>query len=259
MFVNVELPVGADCHCTVGAGVPWPPPMNVAAAGVHRRARRLRRDAPGRVDTVSVAAFDVAVPTAFVNTARYWLPLLTHVVPRRPSACRSCRPCQSCRCVHVEPPSVDDLPLHRRRRGTRAAAVNVAVGAGVTVGVGRLRRDRRRRRRPSASPASWSLRRPMLVNTARNCVAVVGRRGGTRSVSVVVVAPVSVVSLVHVVPPSVDDCHCTVGVGLPEAAAVNDAEAGVDGSCGRLRRDGRREVDRQRRRRSIVARAERRW
>ena len=27
----------------------------------------------------------------------------------------------------------------------------------------------------------------------------------------------------HVVPPSVETCHCTVGAGVPEAAAVNEA------------------------------------
>ena len=45
------------------------------------------------------------------------------------------------------------------------------------------------------------------------------------TVSVVVVAPASVVSSDHVAPPSVETSHCTVGVGLPLAAAVNAAVA----------------------------------
>src|SRR5579871_2272112 len=59
----------------------------------------------------------------------------------------------------------------------------------------------------------------VLVNTARNfvpfCPAVTF---GT--VNVVVVAPAT---LLNVAPPSVENCHCTVGVGLPLAAAMNVA------------------------------------
>ncbi len=43
------------------------------------------------------------------------------------------------------------------------------------------------------------------------------------TVSVPVVLPASVVSLLQVLPPSVDTCHWTVGAGLPDAAAVNVA------------------------------------
>jgi hypothetical protein len=57
-----------------------------------------------------------------------------------------------------------------------------------------------------------------LVNTARYsfpfCEAVVVK------VRVVAVAPDT---LLNVTPPSVLTCHCTVGVGLPVAAAVNVA------------------------------------
>ena len=41
------------------------------------------------------------------------------------------------------------------------------------------------------------------------------------NVSVVEVAPGT---LVNVVPPSVLTCHCTVGAGVPVAAALNDAD-----------------------------------
>jgi hypothetical protein len=64
----------------------------------------------------------------------------------------------------------------------------------------------------------------LLVNTARywlpDSAAVVDA-----TVNVPVVLPASVVSSVNVAPPSVDTCHCTVGAGLPEAAAVNVALA----------------------------------
>jgi hypothetical protein len=125
MFVNVELPAGADCHCTVGAGVPEAAAVNEAG----EPALTVTLDGcvvtTGALVTVSVAAFELAVPTLLVNTARYWLPVCDTVA---------------------------------------AATVNVPV-----------------------------------------------------------VLPASVVSLVNVAPPSVDTCHWTVGVGLPEAAAVNVA------------------------------------
>ena len=41
------------------------------------------------------------------------------------------------------------------------------------------------------------------------------------------VVPVPPATLLQVLPPSVDTCHCTVGVGLPVAAAVNVAAAGA--------------------------------
>ena len=40
------------------------------------------------------------------------------------------------------------------------------------------------------------------------------------TVSVPVVLPASVVSFAKVTPAFVDTCHCTVGAGMPEAAAV---------------------------------------
>ena len=54
----------------------------------------------------------------------------------------------------------------------------------------------------------------LLVNTARNCLPL--SPAWAVKVWVVKVAPVMLPQLV----PSLLDCHCTVGAGLPEAAAV---------------------------------------
>ena len=58
----------------------------------------------------------------------------------------------------------------------------------------------------------------LLVNTARNCLP--PSDAVTVNEYVVDVAPLM---LLNVDPPSVLTCHCTVGVGLPLAAAVNVA------------------------------------
>src|SRR5450432_847050 len=58
-----------------------------------------------------------------------------------------------------------------------------------------------------------------LVKTARNLVPFwPANTFGT--VKVVMIAPAI---LLNVAPPSVENCHCTVGVGVPLAAAVNTA------------------------------------
>ena len=62
----------------------------------------------------------------------------------------------------------------------------------------------------------------VFVYTARYLVPV-GVVGVVTTVSVFVWLPASVVSAVQVVPPSVESCHCTVGVGVPVAAAVKVA------------------------------------
>jgi hypothetical protein len=58
-----------------------------------------------------------------------------------------------------------------------------------------------------------------LVNTARNFVPFWPAKT-LGMVRVVVVAPAT---LLKVAPPSVENCHCTVGVGVPFAAAMNVA------------------------------------
>lgn len=60
----------------------------------------------------------------------------------------------------------------------------------------------------------------VLVNTARYCVP---------DMAVVVVATVNVVAvapptLANAVDPDGADCHCTDGTGVPDAAALNDAD-----------------------------------
>ncbi len=57
-----------------------------------------------------------------------------------------------------------------------------------------------------------------LVKTARYCLVL--SAATVANESVVEVAPGM---LLNVVPPSVETCHCTVGLGLPEAAAVKVA------------------------------------
>ena len=57
----------------------------------------------------------------------------------------------------------------------------------------------------------------VLVKTARYSLPVWPT--AAVKLSVVAVAPAM---LLNVAPPSVDTCHCTVGAGLPEAAAVKD-------------------------------------
>ncbi len=74
MSVNVAPPLMLTCHCTLGAGVPLAAAVNVAVwpwltvrfVGFVVTA--------GATLTVRVAAFDVAVLTTFVNTARNWFP-----------------------------------------------------------------------------------------------------------------------------------------------------------------------------------------
>src|SRR5204862_1088832 len=58
-----------------------------------------------------------------------------------------------------------------------------------------------------------------LLNTARNCFPL--SASTVVNVYVVLVAPTT---LLNAPPPSVLTCHCTVGVGLPFAVAVNDTE-----------------------------------
>src|SRR5437870_5759821 len=58
-----------------------------------------------------------------------------------------------------------------------------------------------------------------LLNTARYCFAL-----SLRAVLNVYVALVAPVMLLNDPPPLTLTCHCTVGVGLPEADAANEAE-----------------------------------
>ena len=100
--------------------------------------------------------------------------------------------------------------------------MNVAVAPTVTVCVRRL--GRHDRSDPfTVSVAALLVAEPAeLVNTARYSLPF-SASVVLATVSVPDVAPRD--RVVNVVPPSVETCHCTVGVGVPDAAAVNVAVA----------------------------------
>jgi hypothetical protein len=82
--------------------------------------------------TVSVAAFELAEPNEFVNTARYWLPLWVSVVP----ATERVVDVAPLMFANVVPPSVDTCHCTvgaAQLAGVEPAAVNVAVPPTVTV------------------------------------------------------------------------------------------------------------------------------
>ena len=162
--------------------------------------------------TVIVAAVVVAVPVELVNTARNFVPFCpastfgtVNVVVIAPATLLKLAPPFVLNCHCTVGAGVPD-----------AAAVNVAVcpaltvasvgfcviaGAWVTVSVAAV---------VVAEPT-------VLVNTARNWLPFCATR--VVNVNVVLVAPAM---FENVAPPLVLSCHCTVGVGLPLAAAVND-------------------------------------
>jgi hypothetical protein len=81
ILVHVAPPaVDSSCHCTVGAGFPDAPAVNVVGASVGTLwlVGCVVTDgalSPGGIVTVSVAAFVVALLATFVKTARYSYPL----------------------------------------------------------------------------------------------------------------------------------------------------------------------------------------
>ena len=162
------------------------------------------------VFTLSVAEFEFVVPQAFVQTARYLLlssldaagklyvgevapAMFDHVAPLS---------VETCHCTVAFVPSVEVnvavLPGHTVRFagevGEGAEVVTVSVAA-VVVAVPQL-----------------------FVKTARYFLPLSAEPAV--KLYVVEVAPLI---LVKVFPPSVETCHCTVGVGVPLAAAVNVA------------------------------------
>ena len=218
-LVNVVPPSVDTCHCTVGAGLPDAAAVNVAVEPAVTEVLAGCVVTAGVAVTVSVATLVVAVPAEFVNTARYCVPFWAVVV----DATVSVVDVAPLMFVNVELPLGADCHCTVGAGVPEAAAVNVAVlpaatvtlvgcvvitGAALTVSVAGL---------DVAVPTE-------LVNTASyllpDCAAV-----APATVSVPLVLPASVVSGLYVVPPSVDTNHWTVGVGLPEAAAVNVALA----------------------------------
>ena len=78
-------PFELTCHCTVGVGVPEAAAVNVAVAPAATVTFAGLVVIAGAVFTVSVAVMVVALPDAFVKTARYWLPFIAAVVVAKPS------------------------------------------------------------------------------------------------------------------------------------------------------------------------------
>jgi hypothetical protein len=81
-LLNVTPPSVLTCHCTVGVGEPVAAAVKVAvwpALTVWFAGSVVIVGGVGEF-TVSVAAVVVAVPAAFVNTARYWFPFCDKVV-----------------------------------------------------------------------------------------------------------------------------------------------------------------------------------
>jgi hypothetical protein len=212
MSVKVAPPLMLTCHCTVGVGVPLAAAVNVAVwpeftvrfAGLAVTA--------GATLTVSVAALELAVPAAFVNTARNWFPVWPAVAVKLRAV--EVAPGMS---LKMPPPSV--LTCHWTVGAGKplAAAVNVAVLPAHTVwGVGWL----------DTAGGTFTVRMAavvvavlhVLVNTARYCLPL--SAPAAMKLRVVEVAPG--MSL-KVPPPFVLTCHCTVGLGVPLAAAVNVA------------------------------------
>src|SRR5271156_2493990 len=131
-FVNEAPPFELTCHCTVGVGVPDAAAVNVAVAPtvtVAFAGLLVIVGAMFAAFTVRVAAVVVAVPAAFVKTARYLLPLIALVVP----VMLSVADVAPDKFVNVPPPFVLTCHCTVGVGEPDAAAVNVAVAPAVTV------------------------------------------------------------------------------------------------------------------------------
>ena len=215
-LTQVVAPLVETCHCTVGVGEPEAAAVNLAVVLLETSRLTGWVVMTGLVSTVSVAELDVAAPTVLVKTARYWYPLSARVVTATlrvvrvaPLMLAQLEPAlvESCHCtVGV------GLPDAAAVKATVAPAVTVSltgwvltVGAYWTVNVAALE---------VADPA-------LFVKTARYslafCAAV--------TFEIAYVVDVAPLMLAQVEPPLLDSCHCTDGVGLPDAVAVNVAAA----------------------------------
>jgi hypothetical protein len=131
-LLKVAPPSVLTCHCTVGAGVPLAAAVNVAVWVAKTVRFAGLAVTAGPTLTVRVAALEVAVPAAFVNTARNWFPVWfaaavkLRVVEVAPPML-----------LKVPPPSVLNCHWTVGAGKPFAAAVNVAVFPAHTVwGVG---------------------------------------------------------------------------------------------------------------------------
>src|SRR4029077_12003124 len=166
------------------------------------------------VATVSVAALLVALPAAFVNTARYWWPFSEAIA----FSIASWPVVAPGTALHVLPPLIEishctvgagNPEAVASKRAFPPTSMVVPAGCWVTRGSAR-----------TVSVAAWLVTLPAaLVNTARYSWPS-SEEGVLVIVSWVEVAPSIAL---HVPPPSVETSHCTVGAGNPEAVASKRA------------------------------------
>ena len=108
------------CHCTVGAGFPVAPAVKVAVVPALTVVLLGCVLTLGALLTVRVAAVVFTIPEEFVNTARYWAPLLTVLVAK----------------LYVSPVALgisDQLPLVFTCHCTVGVGVPVAAAVNVAV------------------------------------------------------------------------------------------------------------------------------
>jgi hypothetical protein len=212
MFANVVPPLVLCCHCTVGVGLPLAAAVNVAVAPDATVTLVGFVVTTGAEVTVSVANDVEVVSKLLVNRARYSLPFCDafavkdNVVEVAPAifvnvplagACCHCT-------VGVGFPLAAAVKVAIAPDATVASVgLVVIVGGNCTVSVA------------AVLVAVLTL----FVNTARYRLPFCDEVSDV-SDSVVEVAPET---FVNVVPPSMLTCHCTVGVGVPLAAAANNA------------------------------------
>jgi hypothetical protein len=206
MLPNVVPPSVETCHCT--GGLPLAAALNDAVEPAQDVALVGLVVIVGDEVTVSIAADVVAEPQLFVKTAWYCLALSPDAVVKLYVV--EVAPVTS---LKVDPPSVETchctfgLPFAAALNDAVEPAQDVALVGLAMIGGGEA----------TVSVAAVVVAAPQpLVKTARNFLPL--SPDAVVKLYVVVVAPAM---LPNVAPPSVETCHCTVG--LPLEAALNDA------------------------------------
>src|SRR5271166_5355094 len=203
-------------HCTVGAGKPdavasktaFSPTSRVMLAGCCVTA--------GGTSTVSVAALLVALPAAFVNTARYSSPFSETVA----SAIVSLSEVAPSTSVHVLPLFVEISHCTLGVGNPEPAASKTALWPSSTVVLAGC---------SVTDGAFWTVSVAALLIASLGGVPSLKTARYSRplldvfSLGSVSLSDVAPATLLHVVPLSDRICHCTVGVGNPEAVASKTA------------------------------------
>ena len=181
--------------------------------------------------TVSVAAFEVAEPTLLVAMQRKRSPLYA-VVTLAMDSVAVVTPDKLPPLVifcHVMPPSIDACHCSVGAGLPEVATVNVTVEL---VGTDRLAgcvvKDGAVAAAVTVSVAVFEVAVPALLVATQRKRYPLYPLGTEGIVSVLVVTPEKMALLdkiCQVLPPLVDTCHCSVGVGLPVTATVNVADA----------------------------------